>query len=87
MRKLTLNVEDLSVESFTINGGRRHGGTVRGYWEDAAALVPPPASMPEGTCVETCTSAYTGTVTCKWTCDDNTCGSCPSGPNDPRCVA
>lgn len=79
MRQLKLNVEDLSVESFTTSTGRPSRGTVNGY---AVA----PASMPEGTCVQTCTSAYTSPATCCWTCDDATCGNCPTGPNDPGCV-
>ena len=83
MRQLKLNIEDLSVESFATYAEEAHRGTVHGYVYDIA-----PASMPEGTCVETCTTAYTDPATCCWTCNDDTCISspCPSGPNDTRCV-
>jgi hypothetical protein len=80
MRKFKLRVEDLSIESFQTGGNGSSAGTVQGQMMEAA-------SMPEGTCVATCTTAYTGTPTCKWTCDDATCGmNCETGPNYPGCV-
>ena len=83
MRMTKLKLEDLTVDSFSTGRVPSLSGTVRGHWEQ---LGDEPASMPEGTCVETCTTAFTGTDTCKWTCNDDTCGDCPTGPNYPRCT-
>lgn len=85
MRQLKLDIEALEIETFATGQGAHRFGTVKGHQEDAAAEVPVPPSWPEGTCVETCTTAFTGTPTCKWTCNDDTCGDCPTGANDPRC--
>ena len=75
--KLKLELSELRVESFATVSGDNAKGTVLGH------LVPP--SAPEGTCVQTCTPLYTQPHTCKWTCNDDTCGACPTGPNDPGC--
>ena len=83
MRVTKLKLEDLAVDSFATGRIPSLGGTVRGHWEQ---LGEEPASMPEGTCVETCTTTFTGPDTCEWTCNDNTCGiKCPTGAADPRC--
>lgn len=89
MRQLKLDIEALEVESFATGQGGHRLGTVRGHQDAFAAAVvtapAEPASWPEGTCVDTCTTAYTLPNTCMWTCNDNTCMSCNSGPCDPRC--
>ena len=50
MRRLKLNLEVLTVESFSTDEALRRRGTVYGR-EDTAEGDP---SWPEGTCVETC---------------------------------
>jgi hypothetical protein len=84
MRITKLKLDALTVDSFDTGRIPSLSGTVHGHYE----VIGEPASWPEGTCVDTCTTAFTGTVTCKWTCNDDTCGdSCRTGANDPRCQA
>ncbi|HEY0018095.1 MAG TPA: hypothetical protein VGC13_17395 [Longimicrobium sp.] len=62
MRKLSLNPDDLRVDSFETGDGQdARKGTVRGYWTAACPV----------------TVRKTEDATCPQTCDDGTCvGSC-----------
>jgi hypothetical protein len=79
MRRITLNLEELNVESFAVlPNADQPEGTVRAYQTGP--------SCPEGTCFgpsceETC--GHTCPNTCDWTCDDPSCQpetGCGSGP-------
>jgi hypothetical protein len=63
--KLTLNLEDLSVESFDTTGTQKAKGTVFGE---------------QCTCYTNCTCPGCPTCdnTCAYTCDDATCPACPT---------
>ena len=63
MKSLKLELDDLEVESFMTTDAESVRGTVGGY----------EPSMPEGTCVPTCTAAMTVPATCLGTCDDPQC--------------
>jgi hypothetical protein len=65
MRKLTLNLDDLSVDSFDTTKAEKPKGTVFGE---------------QCTCYTNCTcpGCPTCDATCNYTCDDATCPNCPT---------
>jgi hypothetical protein len=84
MRIKKLKLEDLAVDSFTTGQVPTIRGTVRGHLQQ---VISDSISFPEGTCNDTgCCPYLTIPAPCRWTCADDTCGDCPTGPNDPRCV-
>jgi hypothetical protein len=68
MRKLTLNLEQLSVDSFETTAVEKKKGTVIGQqctcWTYCAQ--------------QTCPGCPTCDNTCAYTCDDATCPACPT---------
>ena len=79
MRKLTLNLEDLRVDSFaTGRGTGLQDGTVRGFATVTCPAEPQPATVEK-----------TEWATCAYTCDDATCqGSCHgTSCYPPACTA
>ena len=74
--KLTLNLEDLSVDSFDTTATQQAKGTVFGeqctcYTQCTCPGCPTCYESCNGTCVDTCAN------TCAYTCDDASCaGSC-----------
>jgi hypothetical protein len=92
MRKLKLDLEDLSVESFaTTPESRGEGGTVFGqnhctcYTQCTCPGCPTCDATCNGSCVNTCASSCNGTCgnTCGDTCGGYTCDCWPS--NDTGC--
>ncbi len=77
--KLTLNLEDLSVDSFDTTAVQRAKGTVFG--EQCTCYTNctcPGCPTCDATCPNTC--AYScDDNTCAYTCDDNTCVNCTGG--------
>jgi hypothetical protein len=78
MKKLTLNLDALHVESFEpVSDRERSGGTVRAHEHshDGACLPNPDDQYTRGyTCLQTCPGKYTCDNTCLQTCgDNNTC--------------
>lgn len=75
MRMTKLKLDDLAVESFATGRIPNTGGTVRGH-QDAFT-----GAVADG--MEPFASEY---ATCRWTCDDLTCGiACPTGVADKAC--
>lgn len=80
MKKLTLNLEALAVESFETADGERRVGTVRGHVCSDVCT----ASCPPGTCgilpqsAESECNAFPATRFCGTgdTCDFSVCGPC-----------
>ncbi len=74
--KLTLNLEDLSVDSFDTTATQKAKGTVFGeqctcYSECTCPGCPTCDASCNGTCDDTCAN------TCAYTCDDASCaGTC-----------
>ena len=71
--KLSLNLEDLSVESFDTTSGQKAKGTVFGeqctcYTNCTCPGCPTCDASCDGTCGDTCPA------TCPYTCDDASCG-------------
>jgi hypothetical protein len=82
--KLTLNVEDLSVDSFDTTAAAREKGTVFGeqctcYTQCTCPGCPTCYASCNGTCGATCPA------TCYNTCDDNTCGCAGTDYTDCGC--
>jgi hypothetical protein len=82
MRKLALNLEDLSVDSFDTTATQKPKGTVFG--EQCTCYTNctcPGCPTCDRTCPNTC--AYTcDDNTCAYTCDDATCVGCTGGGTD-----
>jgi len=77
MRKLKLELEELSVESFETAGEAEERGTVRGnsFPTRFAQCITNACSGADGvTCDETC--GYTCYATCGETCGANSCDGC-----------
>ncbi|HEU0298007.1 MAG TPA: hypothetical protein VFR37_01105 [Longimicrobium sp.] len=81
MRKLTLALEDLAVESFDTSPAVREKGTVFGEQQCTCQSVCSCPGCPtcDVTCPNTCDD-LTCAVTCYNTCDDYTCETC-QGPS------
>ncbi len=86
MRKLTLNLEDLSVDSFDTTATHRPKGTVFGeqctcYTNCTCPGCPTCAASCNGTCDASCNGSCGVTCdascngTCGWSCDYS-CGTC-----------
>jgi hypothetical protein len=77
--KLTLNLDDLSVDSFDTTATQKEKGTVFG--EQCTCYTNctcPGCPTCDNTCRATC--AYTcDDHTCAYTCDDATCAGCGTG--------
>ena len=96
MRKLTLNAEHLTVESFETAAPAERLGTVRAAQEDVAEPEPAPGeevALTWWTCQTRCnqhTCDPSCGVTCS-TCNDPTCNSCHATRcwtgNAPECCA
>lgn len=68
MRMTKLKLEDLVVESFTTGPAANAGGTVRGQQDPFTGAVADGVAP----------FAESDQITCRWTCDDLTCGTvCP----------
>jgi hypothetical protein len=82
MRKLKLELDNLSVESFDTTATQKKKGTVFGEqctcWTYCAQQTCPGCPTCDNTCAYTCDDA-----TCVYTCDDNTC---PYTCDDNTCV-
>ena len=76
MRKLSLKLEDLSVESFTTEGDAAVRGTVVGLDESTG---------PEIVC--SCIPVTAFEDTCQLTCGQTCLNTCDCGTNDFRCGA
>ncbi|HST61158.1 MAG TPA: pinensin family lanthipeptide [Longimicrobium sp.] len=81
MRKLTLNLDDLQVDSFATDLERAsRDGTVRGYFTNPCVITVRtdgatcPYTCDDGTCVGSCQGTSCYLPAC------NTCESCPGGP-------
>lgn len=79
MRKLSLHLEELVVESFSTTDAARGRGTVRGMDsvtidQDSCVTCAPTCATCGGTCPNTCP------VTC-----GNTCATCPVSCNPANC--
>jgi hypothetical protein len=97
MRKLKLDLEDLSVESFaTTPEARRDGGTVFGqqctcYTQCTCPGCPTCDASCNGTCGGTCEASCNGTCGCpdpsaNWSACGRTCDySCEYNPNTCMC--
>lgn len=73
MKKLTLTLDDLQVDSFHTSAGPREEGTVYGEQQCTCQTACTCPGCP--TCAETCPN--TCNATCPWTCEYscyNTCG-------------
>ncbi len=68
MKKLKLNLEDLTVESFEIKNDPEEFGTVKGFGKSFGVSGCLPECPSDWTCDATCPD------TCEYTCDDPTCG-------------
>jgi hypothetical protein len=73
--KLTLNLEDLSVDTFDTTAAMKAKGTVFGeqctcYTQCTCPGCPTCDASCNGTCGDTCPN------TCAYTCDDGTCVNC-----------
>jgi hypothetical protein len=86
MRKLSLHLEDLVVESFTTTDAARERGTVRGMDsvtvdQDTCVSCPVTCATCPGTCAASCGgSCAASCATCPVSCDP---AACPSA--DGRC--
>ena len=79
MRKLTLNLEDLSVDSFDTTAREKAKGTVFGeqctcYTNCTCPGCPSCGNTCPATCAYTCDDN-----TCAYTCDDASCVGCTGG--------
>jgi hypothetical protein len=86
--KLTLNLDDLSVDSFDTTMTHKEKGTVFGeqctcYTNCTCPGCPSCGATCPATCANTCDD-YTCANTCANTCDDYTCAyTCDCGGGDP----
>lgn len=81
MRKLTLRIEALKVETFETQAAEARRGTVRGYsadWQCTAALSCDYGcnTRDDGTCPTGITCAISCGETCDASCQASGCGSC-----------
>jgi hypothetical protein len=91
MRKLTLKLDDLSVDSFDTSAVRREKGTVFGEqctcWTNCGQNTCPGCYTCDASCNGTCHDSCNGTCdcpsgnTCDWSCQATdcwgyTCGNC-----------
>ena len=80
MRKLSLNIDDLQVESFSVEEPATERGTVLGHVEDDHEGSGATGTNCTVFCVFTlyCTiGCYTLWLSCGGTCEESVCGSCP----------
>lgn len=77
--KLTLNLQDLSVDSFDTSAARKEEGTVFGEQEQCTCETqctcpgcPSCYESCDGSCVATCAAIET----CFWSCRPSKCESC-----------
>ncbi|HET7233145.1 MAG TPA: hypothetical protein VFJ16_24255 [Longimicrobium sp.] len=76
MRKITLAIESLAVESFATMPGEGAGSTVVAHQRgDPTAFTACDQHTCVGTCLNTCPTCYNTCATCG-TCPVNTCPSC-----------
>lgn len=75
MQKLTLNLDELYVESFETSRGLLERGTVRGASESTANQIICTCDSDNGTCDASCQGGC-GTQSCGGTCGGATCGFC-----------
>jgi hypothetical protein len=76
MRMTKLKLEDLAVESFATGRVPNAGGTVRAHQDAFTEAAVDGMDFLDA-------SDY---PTCRWTCDDATCGiACPTGVADKAC--
>lgn len=79
MKKLMLNLEALSVESFETSRGLMERGTVRGASESTANQIICTCNSDNGTCDASCDGGCGTDYTCQscnGTCGGDTCGFC-----------
>ena len=76
--KLTLKLEDLSVDSFNTTSVRKEKGTVFGEqctcWTQCGQNTCPGCPTCDNTCNGANTCANSCAYTCAYTCDDASCG-------------
>lgn len=78
MKKLRLSLDELAVDTFSVEEGNPHGGTVAGNESEDAAAAITGWSWLCGSCNATCD----GGATCPLSCG----GAAPTACNSPYCV-
>jgi hypothetical protein len=81
MRKLSLKIDDLQVESFSVEEPARERGTVLGHLENdsenGSGTGIDCTVICAGTMVLCTLACYTILISCGGTCEESECGSCP----------